>query len=273
MNKDNNKTTTYILDTTAVIEDPEIMYKKAKGEFVIPQVVIREIDGLKKSDKLNVAQAARTLSRDLDRMSEYADLKAGVQLSTGGILRVYPEFETINDLDSDADNKIVGAAIRLKKEGKNVVLVSTDTNLRVVAKLHGIKTRYSLPYDITIEEMKQAETIAAKRRAEQTRTPVNTITSRSIFQRWGISGILLRLCILVAAFGFAIDLLMPQYYGVKLNTTTGIALLTGIVAMAYRTHPSLCGDSKRGYDPNLDVVTSPAFSSLTCNVWHRNDED
>ena len=140
-----NEHTTHVLDTTVLINDPEVMYRMGAGTFVIPMSVIRQLDGLKKSDRIEVAKAARYVSNNLDRIGEYGDLSVGVPLSTGGRLKIIRTYTKVDGLESDADNKIVGTALSLKKEGYDVVLLTADTNMRIVARAYGIKTAPDLP--------------------------------------------------------------------------------------------------------------------------------
>ena len=129
----------YVLDTTVLIEAPDYMYR-GEGMFVIPTAVIKEIDGLKNSDQKEVAAAARKVARTLDTLGSYGNLTSGVRLSTGGTLRVYTNYVEIDDLNSKNDNRIVGTAMALKKEtDSDVKLVTTDINMRTVARAHGIK--------------------------------------------------------------------------------------------------------------------------------------
>jgi rRNA maturation endonuclease Nob1 len=132
----------YVLDTTILIETPDYMYR-GEGTFVIPTSVIKEIDGLKNSDQEDVAKTARKVARTLDRLGSYGNLAGGVRLSTGGTLRVYAKYAEIDDLNSKGDNRIVGAAIALKKEmGSDVELITTDINMRTVARVYGIKADF-----------------------------------------------------------------------------------------------------------------------------------
>ena len=135
------KKKTYVLDTTVLIYDPDIFYKLADADIVVPLATIKELDGLKNSDKELVAQAARKISRELDRLGSYGDLIAGMKLPTGSVLRIYKEYVTIDELESENDNKIVGAALKIKGETGNVVkLLTTDNNMRIVARAYSINT-------------------------------------------------------------------------------------------------------------------------------------
>lgn len=145
---DNKPGKVYVLDTTVLIYDPDIMSKTADADWVIPLVVIRELDGLKNSDKEHVAKAARQIARTLDRLSSYGDLVTGVKLPTGRTLRVFAGYESVDALASDADNKILGATLSLKNAGEDVTLFTTDTNMRTVARAYGVKAEYTPFFDI-----------------------------------------------------------------------------------------------------------------------------
>ena len=137
------KKTTYVLDTTVLLYEPDVMYKLKDNVIVIPAVVIKEIDGLKRNQNENTAQAARQVARTLDLFGSYADLTDGVRLSTGGILKVSNEHIEIDALESKADNKILGTALLIKKvSGGKVVVLTTDTNMRTVARINKIKGEF-----------------------------------------------------------------------------------------------------------------------------------
>ena len=144
---------TYVLDTTVLIEDPDVMYKLGNSLIVIPMAVIKELDGLKRSDVGSVAQAARAVARTLDRLGSYGDLREGVKLSSGGVLKVYNGSETVDGLASEADNRIVGAAVRLQREVSNVTLLTTDGNMRTVARVNGVKAEImGVSYERTVKK-------------------------------------------------------------------------------------------------------------------------
>jgi uncharacterized membrane protein YhaH (DUF805 family) len=138
------KKKTYVLDTTVLIFDPDIFYKLGDVDIVLPLAAIKELDGLKKSDMEHTAQAARKIARTLDRWGSYADLVAGVKLPTNAKVYIYTDYDNIDGLESQADNKIVGAASKIKREkDTDVILVTTDTNMRTVARAYGIKAEYT----------------------------------------------------------------------------------------------------------------------------------
>jgi len=141
------KKTVYVLDTTVLIDDPDIFYKLGDALIVVSTAVIRELDGHKKSGKEHIARAARKVSRFLDNLSSYSDIAAGAKISTGGVIMITPQYELIDDLASEADNRIVGAAIYLKRDYEDVELLTTDTNMRTVARVYGIKGEFYAPVE------------------------------------------------------------------------------------------------------------------------------
>ncbi|MGO9611739.1 MAG: PIN domain-containing protein, partial [Dissulfurispiraceae bacterium] len=69
---ESKRQTTYVLDTTVLLYEPNLMYKLRDNVIVIPAVVIREMDGLKRNQNENTAQAARQVARTLDLLGSYA---------------------------------------------------------------------------------------------------------------------------------------------------------------------------------------------------------
>ena len=268
---------TYVLDTTVLIYDPDIMFKTGEADWVIPLAVIREIDGLKNSDKELVAKAARQIARTLDRFGSYGDLVAGVKLPTGKILRIIEGYEIIDALASDADNKILGAALLLKNAGENVTLFTTDTNMRTIARVYGIKAEYSPFFDIELPQATAPARDTAKGRNVKDKFPRHSIPNHggmSSLRRLGFSGVFMRLCFLIAIVGFVVLLLTPKTYYDTVNMVTGFALLGGIALMVYRA--LVLQDfqpSKAARDASTDVVTSAAYSEYSSNIWHRKEDD
>jgi len=138
------KKKTYVLDTTVLIYDPDIFYKLGDSDIVIPLAVIKELDGLKNSDSELVAQAARRVAKMLDRINSYADMReAGGKISTGGRIFIATNYEKVDGLESEGDRKIIGTALYLKKKGvKDLILATTDTNMRIVGRTYGIKVEH-----------------------------------------------------------------------------------------------------------------------------------
>lgn len=261
---------TYVLDTTVLIYDPDIMFKTGEADWVIPLAVIREIDGLKNSDKELVAKAARQIARTLDRLGSYGDLAAGVKLPTGRILKIIEGYESIDALASDADNKILGAALLLKNAGENVTLFTMDTNMRTVARVYGIKAEYTPMYDIEIPPV----TRDAGKDQPRSRYPLTARQRRrgvDPFRQWGMSGVLMRLCFIAFIVGCVALFLVPKAYYDTVAMITGFALLGAGSLMIFRWH-MLMGSSEGTYNRSPDFFLDPNWSSDPGNVWHKKDD-
>lgn len=132
----------FVIDTSVLIEDPDVFYKLGGNEIIVPTAVIKELDGLKRHPDPDEhrAKAARQVTRTLDMLGSYQDISTGARTSAGSIVRIYNQYQVIDDLASSADNRIVGTAIKLKEEGTGrVILVSTDGNMRNVTRSYKIK--------------------------------------------------------------------------------------------------------------------------------------
>lgn len=122
------KRKTYVLDTTVLINDPNIV-SKLKGRAVVPLVVIGQLDGLKNNRDANIAQRARQASRAI------------LEAQEKGKVRVINNFKKgVDVLGSEADNKIIGTCLTLKEQGENVNLLTTDVNMQITARSMGMKT-------------------------------------------------------------------------------------------------------------------------------------
>ena len=119
---------TYVLDTTVLINNPDIV-SKLNGKVVVPIAVIGQLDGLKKNENINIAQRARQASRAI------------LEAQTKGKVEIMNNFKKgIKTLDSEADNKIIGTCLTLKEQGEDVNLLTTDVNMQITARSIGVGT-------------------------------------------------------------------------------------------------------------------------------------
>ncbi|ADU66834.1 PhoH family protein [Desulfurispirillum indicum S5] len=137
---------TIILDTNVILLNPRAIYDFNGNDVVIPISVIEELDKFKRNmDQLG--RSAREFSRMLDQIRsqgnihegvvlfpEDNDAKISVLMASDEAMRLLPKA-----LRGDAaDNIILSMALQLKQEGKNVVFVSRDTNLRIKGDACGV---------------------------------------------------------------------------------------------------------------------------------------
>ena len=137
----------FILDTNVLLSNPLSIFKFEDNDVVIPISVIEEVDTFKKDQSEN-GRNAREVSRILDRLRSRGTLSSGVKLfddrEDSGSLFVYlgHNMEILPELLADGtDNHILAIALTLQKqfgEGRNVIIITKDSNLRIKADAFGI---------------------------------------------------------------------------------------------------------------------------------------
>jgi PhoH-like ATPase len=138
----------FILDTNVLLSNPDSIMKFDDNDVVIPISVIEEIDTFKK-DQSETGRNAREVSRILDRLRKAGTLSSGVKLfddrPDSGSLFVYlgHNMEILPELLADStDNHILAIGLTLQKQfgdGRAVIIVTKDSNLRIKADAFGIR--------------------------------------------------------------------------------------------------------------------------------------
>jgi PhoH-like ATPase len=146
----------YVFDTSVFLTDAYAMSHYQDGNIIIPFKVLEEIDRHKKRQD-GVGANARHIIRILDELREEGSLRDGIISKNGCTIYVknLDSFgaEIPSDLDiSDADNEIIGIALREKVKNNNTILVSRDINMRVKCDSLGIKAE-----DYIVGQMVQAK--------------------------------------------------------------------------------------------------------------------
>lgn len=146
-----NKKKIYVLDTNVLLLDPLSLHNFEEHDIVLPLAVLEEIDN-NKGKEGSVGFNAREVSRRLDSLKEeYSKndpiFEKGIPKPQGGKLRVY--IDRKNSIPDDfpltfnkMDHRILLTAEIIQKENpkKEVILVSKDTNVRIIADALGIKS-------------------------------------------------------------------------------------------------------------------------------------
>ena len=136
----------YVLDTNVLLHDPQAVFKFEDNNLIIPIFVIEEIDNFKK-EMTERGRNARQVGRYLDNLREqYGSLSEGVQLPSGGSLRVAVPQEKRNQPGRDShmqDIAILQVALEEQARDASIatIFVSMDTNLRIRADALGMKTQ------------------------------------------------------------------------------------------------------------------------------------
>ena len=135
----------YIIDTSACLTDFACINHYGPHDIIIPMKVLEEIDKHKKRQD-SVGANARSIIREFDSLREKGSLQTGVSLGPNrGTLVVAHHIS--DDLPSDfnnadADHVIMTSAVTAGKRfpERDVILVSRDINMRVMADSIGLKS-------------------------------------------------------------------------------------------------------------------------------------
>ncbi len=150
----------FILDTNVLLYDPHAVFRFEENEIIIPITVIEEIDRFKK-DMNETGRNARQISRILDDFRNKGSLATGIELESGGTLRVELYNEEVAKFlppelsEQRGDNRILAVAADIKnKNGRApVILVTKDTNLRIKADAIGVKAEDYESDKVQIDEL------------------------------------------------------------------------------------------------------------------------
>jgi hypothetical protein len=136
----------YVLDTNALLNDPEVVYAFSGSDVVIPAVVIDELDKIKrKRMDRRVRFHGRKATRLLFELSQKGRLVDGIQLDNGSRLRI-EESGSSGDIPSELDpdrpdDQILGLTYLIgQRPGVTSTLVSNDLNLLLRAEMLGLGT-------------------------------------------------------------------------------------------------------------------------------------
>jgi PhoH-like ATPase len=134
----------FVLDTNVLLHDPRGIFAFEEHTVIIPIYVIEEIDRFKR-DLSELGRSAREVSRSRDLLRKEGPIAKGVELPSGGSLRVGFTSRTlpaeIAQTDHAVDNRILAVALDIRDKEPDVpcILVSKDTNLRIRADALGLE--------------------------------------------------------------------------------------------------------------------------------------
>jgi PhoH-like ATPase len=133
----------YILDTNVLLHDPNSLLNFRDNNVFVPIEVIEEIDRFKR-EATERGQNARTFSRMLDGFRSKGHLSRGVELTTGGRLKVIFQDKSqnghMNVGSNTVDSRIVALALHVQQADPKTrtILVTKDINLRIKADALGL---------------------------------------------------------------------------------------------------------------------------------------
>lgn len=126
----------YVLDTSAIVDKPTLLYSFSNSTIVIPFVVLEELDKLKTFNN-DAAKNARLAIKFLDNIFEDGNI---ADVETNSKMKIDFDYENIFEDMSYGDNQIVACALKIKNGYKkdSVTIVTSDINLKVKAKGLGL---------------------------------------------------------------------------------------------------------------------------------------
>lgn len=135
MNKD-----VLVLDTSALINHPNIFSLVSDSTFIVPIEVLEELDNAKvKNDTTGFN--ARRANRAIDEIRAGRSLIDGVSFGKGNILKVSMESDLSlvpSFFSQNTDSRIISVAKKYDEESLYVRLVSADISLRIKASSLGV---------------------------------------------------------------------------------------------------------------------------------------
>jgi len=141
----------FVLDTNVLMHDPTSLFQFEEHDVYVPMTTLEELDDNKKGVS-EVARNARQASRFLEELVSHSEngISGGIGLNTCGNQaatgRLYLQTEVIDPAlptglaSGRADNQIIGVVkfLQQQHEGREVILVSKDINMRIKARTLGL---------------------------------------------------------------------------------------------------------------------------------------
>lgn len=153
--------TTYVLDTSVLINNPSAYKLFPNSNIIIPIAVLNELDNLKKLPN-EAGRHARVSIKLLDEISERGDISTGILLEDDILIKVDANYYDADNPQvagfgkaSYGDTQILICAYMnsLGLPDKDLVLVSNDINLRVKAKSRGIEAQACKDNNVSISDL------------------------------------------------------------------------------------------------------------------------
>ncbi|MBA3684132.1 MAG: PhoH family protein [Planctomycetes bacterium] len=135
---DTSRAKTFVVDTNVLLHNPNALFAFADNHVVIPMVVLEELDKFKSANN-ELGANSREVARALDKLRAKGSMRDGVSTPQGGLIQVVLRYDDlVGMLPGVNDNRILGCAHLLKREGRNVFFISKDINARIKADALGI---------------------------------------------------------------------------------------------------------------------------------------
>jgi len=135
---------TFVLDTNVLLYDAGCLLSFDDNNIVIPLIVLEELDAHKRRPD-EAGKNARQAVRTLDKLRDLGSINEGIDLESGGTVRILSSTDIKctfpPDIDmATVDNQILAMSKCLQETSEEkVILVTKDINVRVKCDALGIK--------------------------------------------------------------------------------------------------------------------------------------
>ncbi len=129
----------FILDTSILVHDPNCIEAFPDDTIIIPSWVLDQLDGLKRNAG-ELGAHSRQASRIIHEYSLDKGFPDEVRLKSGGLLKACTSCDTPLGIELSAHNQTIALARRLKSEFTDVAVLSKDPNLRIKARMQGVRS-------------------------------------------------------------------------------------------------------------------------------------
>ena len=176
---------TFVLDTNVLLYDADCLLSFDDNNIVIPLIVLEELDRHKRRPD-EAGKNARTSVRTLDKLRELGSINKGINLESGGTVRILSSTDMTCPLPPDidmstVDNQLLAMSKCLQETSEEkVILVTKDINVRVKCDALGIKCEDFNKHRIVD---KQEGLYSGVKRANVSQTVIDKIYSQGYANR------------------------------------------------------------------------------------------
>ncbi len=124
--------TVYLIDTNVLLFDAKALESVPNAEIIVPLAVIEDLDHFKRGTD-ETARNARKAAQFFDFLRQRGSLREGVSLDNGAIVKIVP-----GEGESSSGDAILNLGLKLKEEGRKVVVMSKSVTVRLRADLGGL---------------------------------------------------------------------------------------------------------------------------------------
>lgn len=136
----------YVIDTNVMIHDPYFLRSFEDNNIIIPIIAIEELDNLKRREGL-VGFNARNVAKELQNLMKQGDIREGIPLENGGLLRVELNYSDTTCIPDGVDTKKVDTRIialthnLAKSTDIPTILVTKDLYMSIKASSIGVEVQ------------------------------------------------------------------------------------------------------------------------------------